>query len=148
MNTENKNNTNAPEKKKGTDWLCVLFAIWLPLKYAFFIFLIFYLLYVGTDSLIFLFLIILTVLLYLVAVLYLLDFFSKPADPSYSSGGFAVDSDLTSDEEEALSAGLLGGALLGRTFLKNPKSADKKENDFLWQEKTRRDMYDDGFIDW
>lgn len=116
MNTEDIKNTTDPEKKKGTNWLCVLAAIWLPLKYAFFIFLIFYLLYVGTDSLIFLFLTILTVLLYLVAVFYLLDFFSKPADPSYSSGGSAVDSDLTSDEATAFSAGLLGGVLLDRTL--------------------------------
>lgn len=42
----------------------------------------------------------------------------------------------------------LDGLLLDKTLLRNSKSADKKENDFLWQEKTRRDMNDDGFIDW
>ena len=114
MNTEDKNNTTAPEKKKGINWLCVLVAIWLPLKHAFFIFLIFYLLFMGSESLIFLIWAILTILVYLGVVIYLLINLSKPGAQSDASCAPVKDSDLTSDEVDAFSAGLLGAALLGR----------------------------------
>ena len=148
MKTENTNNKPSPGKKNGINWLCVLCAVGYPFMPAFVLSVIFYLLYLGTESVVCLILLILTVLGYLGFVLYLLVYFSKPGTPSAPANTSDGHSDLTSDEATAFSAGLLGGALLSRTLRKHTHSDDKNVNDFLWQEKTRRDMNDDGFVDW
>lgn len=128
-----------PEKKKKITWLRVLFAFGAPLPTAVLVFFIFYMLYLGWGSLIFLILLILTVLAYLGCALYILLDNSEPNTTSAP----VKDSGLTSNESTAFTAGLLGGVLLGRTLLKKNHSAQDDVNDFLWQEKIRRDMHDE-----
>ena len=143
MNAENENKKPSHEKKKGIDWLLALVAFGYPFMPAFVLFSICEILYLGTGSLFCLILAILTVVGYVGIALYILVSFSKKDSTSYSPEAPDEDPDLTSDEATAFSAGLLGGALLGRTLLKSTHTADKNENDFLWQEKTRREMHDD-----
>lgn len=119
MNTVDKNNKPVADKRKGINWLLVLCAFGYPIGPAFIFFFIFTILYLGTESPIFLIFAILTVLVYLGIAIFLLVHFSKKDVTSYPTDAPVKDSDLTSDEADAFSAGLLGGALLGRILWKH-----------------------------
>lgn len=137
-----------PHKGKDTSWLRVLVAIGYPLPVAAVLFCIFCSFYLGTEIVIFLILSILTVLGYLGVVISILRPSPKVDEPSPIPVAPSERSRATSDESSAIAAGILGGILLNRTLKKNTRSSSRKENDFLWQEKVRKDMDDDGFRDW
>lgn len=135
-------------QKRKLGWLEYIVAIGYPLPVAFVLFCVFDIIYLGLESVFGLVMMILTVLAYLSVVFYLLHSFRKPTPSSLSdssarfdTAAYRNDLDSESDEASSFAAGVLGGVLLGRAIRKQ-SSANRDENDFLWQEKIRRDMYD------
>lgn len=135
-------------QKRKLGWLGYLIAIGYPLPVTFVLFCVFDIIYLGLGSIFCLVMMILTVVGYLVVVFLLLHSFSKPTPSSiydssarFNTATYRNDIDSDSDEASALAVGMLGGVLLGRAIGKH-SSANRDENDFLWQEKIRRDMYD------
>ena len=141
----------APPQKNKLGWIGWLLAIGVPAPYTLPFVIVFLIIYLGTDSTLFLILTILGILLYIGLVAKCVIKLKEPIDPSkpYSgSAGPSSDADsITSSEAAGLmfGAGLLGG-LLGHYIGKHHKShAEKVRDDWLWQEKYRRyDDYYDG----
>ena len=115
------------DKKNHLDWMAVLMAIVFPAKYTFIPAVVFYLLYIASDKVIFIILIGLTALAYLVAVVLLIRYFRKgsksskpPASPSKSSVHKSTDAydehHTGEDVAAAFAAGMIGGALMHRLF--------------------------------
>ncbi len=71
--------------KRKLGWLGWLLAISFPAMYVIPFFIIFLIIYLGTESVTFLVLTILSALIYVIALVLLLIKFSKPADPFYVS---------------------------------------------------------------
>lgn len=133
-------------KNRRLGWFEIIFALGIPLPTAFVLFCIFDIIYLGMESVFGLVMMIMTVLGYLLAFFLLLRFFRKPTPPSPSglSAGSGItsckkDSDSGSEVASSFAAGVLGGMLLDHAIRKH-SSEDKNDNDFLWQEKIRRDM--------
>ena len=99
-------------------------------------------LYLGLEKNVFLILFILTVLLYLLAIILIVRYLSKRQPSSHLTPDPYVAPEP--DHASSFLLGLMGGALLDRHLRKRKQSDDG----FLWQEKIRRDMHEDGFTDW
>ena len=135
----------ATERKVGL-W-GVLIALAVPFPVAAIIGSILLIVYLGDGGGVFLFLFILTVLIYLLVVIICIRSLKKPSKPSSYSAVSTDDS--ASDAASTFFLGMVGGAMLDRALRKDKRSIfDKAHDDFLWQEKIRRDMRDDGFNDW
>lgn len=142
-------NMNEKRKKKGEKsglgLLTGLIAIGVATPLAAPFAIIFLILYLGECGTVFLILFILTILLYLLGIFLIIRYLNKrDSSSSRSADPFVTNDSVGSSNSSAFILGLMGGALLDRTLRKR-KSSD---NDFLWQEKIRRDMHDEGFTDW
>ena len=122
------------------DWLVV---IALPASYTLPFAVLFLIIYLGTESTLFLILTNLFFLLYLVLVIYGVYKLKQPEDPSKRYAASSGDDDTDS---AAQTAGLIfGTALLGHFIGKHHRSGSRDTgHDWLWQEKYRsHDDYDE-----
>ncbi len=146
LEDETKNDVQKPVKKKnnGNDVVIAMIALGLPIFPAAIIGLIFYLLYLGSDSVVFLVLLCATGLIYIIAAILFFHALKKGPSSKSSKASPGISGSSSADPDSAFLLGMIGGTVLDRTFFRK----GEKDNDFLWQEKTRRDMMDEGYKDW
>lgn len=134
---------NTVPKKNKLGLVGWLLAIAMPSTYIAPFVLLFLIIYLGTESTVFLILTIIGALLYILSVVFCVIKLKQPIDPSKTHVAPSNDDD---SDAAAQTAGLMFGAgLLGHYIGKHHKSSSEKaSDDWLWQEKYRSndDYYD------
>lgn len=130
---------NSKPRNKALDFFVGFMMVVAPLIVAGPLTWFFFLCHEWENGYFFLVLAILTIVIYLVVVFVLFKcvLFGKP-DPNWHPD--PVSSGNDANVASAFFLGLVGGAMLDRSFRKNRKSLyDDARDSFLWQEKIRRD---------
>ena len=129
---------NSKSRNKAVDIFVGILMVVLPLIVAGPLTWFFFLCHEWENGNFFLVLAILTIVIYLVVVFVLFKcvLFGKP-DPNWHPDPVGNNSDA--DVASAFFLGMLGGAMLDRSFRNRKSLYDDARDSFLWQEKIRRD---------